>query len=95
MHFVPSEIIVTEDFIQLLALIQWVCPLKKLEREHFYTSTIEKVLNLTVAVWWQVLGVIRAMHTIDFASVCFWRGQIAAEKCLCYTKCRCTVSLLN
>ena len=43
----------------------------------------------------QVLGVIRAMHTIDFASVCFWWGQIAAEKCLCYTKCRCKVSLQN
>ena len=41
----------------------------------------------------QVLGVIRAMDTIDFASVCFWWGQIAAEKYLCYTKCRCTVSL--
>ena len=33
----------------------------------------------------KVLGVIRAMDTIDFPSVCFWWGQIAAEKCLYYT----------
>ena len=31
----------------------------------------------------QVLGVIRAMDTINFPSVCFWLGQIAAKKCLC------------
>ena len=35
---------------------------------------------------------VQAMDRIDFPSVWFWLGQIAAEKCLCFTKCRCTVS---
>ena len=39
-HFVPTKITVTANFIQLLALIQWVCPLQKLGNEHFYTSII-------------------------------------------------------
>ena len=45
-HFVPTKIISTGDFIQLLALIQWVCPL---EREHFYTSYVEKVFKLGIS----------------------------------------------
>ena len=47
--------------------------------EKFLQRQLDLLSGIVPTSHRQILGVIRAMDTIDFASVCFWWGQIAAE----------------